>query len=386
MFNSEELPRLREVVRGRALADKKLLEDLCAEVRSLVPAVRTIKPRATTAISLVASDGGNNRLVFDPFYIQLIRVVDSYGKQLCLDAVSPTTDLDELAAAQFNSDGTARTALGRMMLDLGVKPPTLHNLSPMIPDAKVARENPSAVAPSWVLVYRDLCEWAVLYEQICHRRFATDTLIVRDGLLRSKIFRGDYFIRLRDWVKDAIARILREDHRRVYLVGIAKRSKVLERYNLAMAIEHVLPGGEARYVPIPREMEARAYVWPEYARGEETEGGGEAPKFVAGSMFFVRFGRRSGDPVWTIDLLSSQVDQAAEIFGYLLADAIEGFPVPFYPRSLQKAHECAQIVDLDVDIFQDEILAAIRQLLPSDRRQVLDEMRLQTDVSERRYG
>src|SRR5439155_25342845 len=52
------------------------------------------------------------------------------------------------------------------------------------------RETPDEVSPSWVLVYRDLCEWAALYECICYRSFATDTLMVRDGLLRSKLFRG----------------------------------------------------------------------------------------------------------------------------------------------------------------------------------------------------
>jgi hypothetical protein len=94
-----------------------------------------------------------------------------------------------LSAAQFNADGSPKTALGQMMADLGVK--TLTDLSHMIPDGEKTRKEPHKVSPSWVLVYRDLCEWAVLYERICYNKFATDTLIVRDGLLRSKLFRGD---------------------------------------------------------------------------------------------------------------------------------------------------------------------------------------------------
>jgi len=386
MFEPDELPLLRNAIRERAFGDRKLLDVLREEVRCLSASVKTIKPRSTTAVSLVASDGGNNKLVFDPFYIQLVRVVDSYGKQLFLDAISPTTDLDDLSKAQFHSDGSPKTALGKIMQDLSVEPPTLHQLSHMIPDAEKVRNNPDAVPPSWVLVYRDLCEWAALYERVCYRTFATDTLLVRDGLLRSKLFRGEYFIEFRKKIEAAIRKIYEDDHRRVFLVGIAKHSKVLTRYNLAMSIEGIFPSGEAKYVRVPREMEARAYVWPEYARGAEREGeAGEAPKFVAGDMFFVRFGPKTSDPIWTVDTLSSQSSQASEIFGYLLADAIDGFPIPFYPRCLQKAHEHAQIVGFDLDILQDEVFCAVRNLLPDDQKDVIEAMRLQGDVAGRRY-
>jgi hypothetical protein len=205
MFDIEKLPELKRAIGTRVHADKKLLDELRDEVHSFACEVRIIKPRSTTAVSLVASDGGNNKLTFDPFYIQLVRVMDSYGKQLCLDAVSPTTDTEELSKNQFNSDGSPRTALGKMMIGLGVEPPTLNKLSYMIPDGRTIREKPDEISPSWVLNYRDLCEWAVLYERICHDSFATDTLIVRDGLLRSPIFRGEFFMTWRKKVEVSIA-------------------------------------------------------------------------------------------------------------------------------------------------------------------------------------
>ncbi len=384
MFDPDNLPQIRDSVRSCAEADRRILDQLREEVRSFAGDVRVIKPRSTTAVSLVASDGGNNRLTFDPFYVQLVRVVDSYGKQLCLDAVSPTTDTDELSKAQFGTDGRPCTALGRMMADLGKR--SLHELSHMIPEGKLIREEPHKAKTSWVLVYRDLCEWAVLYDRICYHTFATDTLIVRDGQLRSKLFRGELFIEWRRRVEAAIERVHREDRRRVYLVGLAKHSKVLSRYQLAMAIENTFPPGDARYVRVPRELEAKAYVWPEYARGEEAEEeGGEAPKFVAGDMYLVRFGARAGDPVWAVDIFTPQSAQAPEIFGYLLADAIDGFPVPFYPRCLQKAHEHAEVVDFDLEILQDEIFLAIRNLLPRGKQDAIEAFRLNPDPSGRRY-
>ncbi|MCD1293522.1 hypothetical protein CUJ83_00740 [Methanocella sp. CWC-04] len=385
MFDTDEIPNLRESISKRIFADKKLLEDLRNEVRPLVSDVQIIRPRTATSISLVASDGGNNQLVFDPFYVQLVRVVDSYGKQLCLDVISHTTDTDKLSEEQFNSDGTPRTALGRMMIDLGVEPLLLSELSYMIPPGRKIRENPEQISPSWVRVYRDLCEWAVLYEKICFQEFATNTLLVRDGLLRSLIFRDKYTQKWRKNVEEAIDRILKKDRKKVFLVGIAKHSKVYTRYQLALALEEIMPAGEARFVRVPRELEAKSYQWEEYAQGAEIEDTGKVPRFVAGDMYLVRFGPMSNDPVWAVDLFSKQSPQASEIFGYLLSDAINGFPIPYYPRCLQQAHEHAQIVQFDYDILQDQIFNSIRDTIAHNKRGVMDALQLKYDVANRRY-
>jgi len=386
MIDPGEIPELRRVIREAMNRDKQLLDELRSEIDTLSADVKVIRPRTNTAVSMVASDGGNNKLVFDPFHIQLVRVVDSYGEQLCLDTVTPTTDTDILSKNQFYEDGTPKTDLGRMMVDLGVKPLKLNQLSPMIPKGELIRERPSDVSPSWVLVYRDLCEWAALYVRVCYKDAGSDTIIVRDGQLRSKLFRGDYFITLRKLLEQSIEQTRQIKKRKVFVVGIAKGSKVLDRYNLAMTLEGLFSAGSPRYVRVPRELEAKAYIWPEYARGAEVENEeGEAPKFVAGDMYFVRFGSRSGDPIWTVDILSSQSKEADEVFGYLLADAICGFPIPFYPRCLQKAHEYASIVDFDLDILQDEVFDALRNIVKGREAAAFEAIRFQSDFLYRRY-
>lgn len=382
MFDPEELSGLKIAIQAQTENDRRLLDELREDVRALKPHVRVIRPRSTTAVSLVASDGGNNKLVFDPFFLQLVRVVDSYGKQLCLDVVSPSTDTDVVTSRQFNDDGSPATALGRLMLDLGVT--SLHELSPPIPPPGTS---PDDINPGWVVTYRDLWEWAVLYERICYHSFGTDTLIVRDGLLRSKIFRGDLFAQgMMKKIASAIERIYQVDKRRIYLVGLAKKTKLHARYQLLMALENVLPSGEPRFVPVSREFERKNYKWEEYARGMGDVGQqGELGKFVAGGMYFVRFGKHSGDPVWVADVFEPQIPQAPEIFGYLLADAVNGFPVAHYPRCLQQAHEYAQIVDFDLDILQDTVYDAVRKLLPAGHRGILDAVQLSVDMASRRY-
>lgn len=380
MFEPHQLEAIRGAIERQTDADRAVLESLRQDVdQHLKPSI-AIRPHSATAVSLVASDGGNNKLVFDPFSMQLVRVVDSHGNQLFLDVVSPTTDPDELLARHKE---VADDPLALLMDDLGLA--SLNKLSPMIPKSETVREAPDDISPSWVLVYRDLCEWAVLYQRITQSIWGSHTLIVRDGLLRSKIFAGTTFVTIRDQIVTAIERH-RERNIKLFLVGIAKHSQVLARYRLALALQHAMPAEQPRYIPVPREIEEKVYKWKEYAVGREDQvEGGEKAKFVAGSLYLARFGTGVHDPVWAVDLLETQVDEASEIFGYLLADAREGFPVPFYPRCLQLAHEHAQVVGFDMDILQDTVLESARGLIETEEQKTFDAIRLSPDVSGRRY-
>jgi hypothetical protein len=372
--------QLKEAIAECIGADQGVLDALRDEIRGLKNLTRRIQPRATTSISLVGTDGGNNQLQFDPFLIQLIRVVDSSNNEYCIEAVSPTTPTHKLDLRQFNEDGTPRSALGEMMAFLEVD--SLPKLSPMIRPVKTG----APVSPSWVQVYRELVEWAILFS-ILKKDFGTDTLIVCDGLLRSKVFAGDLFHRLLEGINSRIDEQWRRSRRRIYLAGVAKHSKVLSRYRLAMALEGVLQTDYPAFVEVPRDVEERAYIWSEFARGaDQMKEGGEINKFVGGKMFLVKFGAHCRDPIWPIDVFEPQKDKAQEILGSMLADAVNGFPVPHYPRCLQKAHENAALVDFDFDILQDFIYEGVRDSLGVDAA-TLDVFQLQdADPAQRRYG
>jgi len=378
MIEPESLDVLRKGLQERIREDSRLLDELRQEVRPLRDKVVRIQPRSTTAISLVGTDGGNNRIEFDPFMVQLIRVVDSSRNEYWLEAVTPTSDIGRMSERHVGPDGKGLTPLGRMMEHVGAR--HLWDLSPMIP------QPPREAKPSWVQVYRELTEWAIVFSLVRERHFGTDTVIMLDGFLRSKVFAGELFVKFRRGLLEGIEEQMKKNRRRLYLVGVAKHSKVLQRYRLAMALEGVLRQEYPCYVEVPRDLEAKAYVWSEYARGDEREAeGGEANKFVAGKMFFVKFGRRPHDPIWPVDLLIQQAGEAQRIIGYMLADAEEGFPVPFYPRCLQQAHENAALVDFDMDILQTQIIDAVRSALGT-HCDVLDELQLlDADPSGRRY-
>jgi hypothetical protein len=375
MFEAAELPELRRLIADQVERDSAELNRLLAQLRVVKGEVRTIMPRRGTSIALMAADGGNNRVTFNPFYLQIVRIVDSVGKQLCLDVVSPSTDIGELSRKQFWPDAAGQIKpLGRLMRALGVD--HLAGLSPMM----------TGESASWVWVYRELCEWATLFDLISHRDFAHDTLIVYDGLLRSPRFRGDLFIRMYQLLRERIEQVRRIDRRRIWLVGVAKSSQVLENYRLAMSLSGLFERGSPCFVPVPYEMQKQVYRHDEYIRSpDDIRTGRENRQYNIGAMHFVRFGSRSGDPVWTVDLLECQKSDAQTVFGYLLDDAIAGFPVPFYPNCLQQADRYSRVADLDLDIVEQALVDAVRQQVGRDRAPIIDELRLATDVAARRY-
>lgn len=262
MLDVSTIETLKRLMRESMEKDSILLNTLRDEIRPLKNMTKRIFPRTTTSISLVGTDGGNNRLVFDPFIVQVIRVVDSSDNQYYMDVITPTTPIKDLNNKIISRDGNQYDALADMMEYLGAK--DLTELSPMIHD------NPPGepVNASWVQVYRELIEWATLFSILRGKDFGTDTLIVFDGLLRSKVFSRDLFLKLRKGIDDAIEDQRKKSRRNIYVAGVAKHSKVLERYQLAMFIEGVMSNNYPCYVEIPREIEAKAYVWAEYAKDD----------------------------------------------------------------------------------------------------------------------
>ena len=365
---------LTDRIAQRIAQDRRLLDTLRAEIAPLKDQVHRIQPRTVTSIAFVGTDGGNNQLWFDPFLVQIVRVVDSSNNSYAVDVITPESDTRELSQRHMDDAGSE---LGKLMRLLEVE--SLWKLSPMIPAPGSANRS-----PSWVQVYRELTEWATMLHLLRDRTYGTDTIIVFDGLLRSKVFSGMLFQKLRSEFDGAI-KSHEKEKRRIHLAGIAKHSKVLDRYQLVMALEGVLTTKYPAYLEVPRAIEAKAYVWPEYARGDENNDGGEANKFVGGKMFLVKFGPGAHDPVWPVDIFEPQVRDAPVVIGSLLADAINGFPVPYYPRCLQKAHENAALVDFDYDVMQDEIYKGIRRALGAEAP-ALDAFLLRTaDVAARRY-
>jgi hypothetical protein len=376
MLDEDAIDEYRARIDEAVDASRGVLDEALADASGLVGDFKTLRPRAQQMVSL-ASDGGHSRIEVNPFNLFVVRVVDSNGNQIMADVVVPHMDTRELSRDQFDSAGAPQTPLGYLMRDLDVK--FLSQLTPMIKDVPDTN--------GWVIVYRDLCEWAALYHRLVYDTPTAPTVYVKDGLLRTKIFAGALLIEMGKKIEEACDRWYRERNVRVSLAGVAKHTEISEHYRLAFGIVGGLPVGYPVWAPIPLTLQEKVYTWPEYVREpDDLRAGIEDPKFNIGAMHFVRFGPGEGDRLWTADVLHSQRHHAEEVIAALTADAQDGFPVAHYPLSLQKADEFAQVAGFDRELLTEFMKDAIRERLPSGRDFILDAMQLDVDVASRRYG
>lgn len=349
------------------------------EIKPLLGNERRLHRRTANALAMVASDGGNSQMVFDPFIISVVQIVDSQRNlHYPPEIITAYVGFDELWKRHFDNNIKPKSCLGKLMYDLGVF--SLEELSYSFNEQK-RREKPLA----WIRDYRELIEWACLYEILSTKDFSTDTILLFDGLLRSFAFRETLFNKFAQLIANHLKRIYRERKRKVYLAGLAKRSKFLDRYRLAMFLEGVMRVNYPACIEIPPEIERKVYRNLQYTLAEQGETQETTIHHSMGRMFLVKFGSYEADPIWPVDIFFAHVDEGYKIIEALLNDALDGFPIPLYPLSLQKAHEYASIVDLDYRILQDIIMKEITASLgaPED---VVEKFCMQDlRVADRRY-
>lgn len=386
MLTEENLERARKELARIVENDMHRLDELRVLIRKHGRPSR-IQARSATSISFVGTDGGHNVTGVNPFLAQLMRVVDSNNHEYWLEVVSSSTKLHDLDELHAKSD----SPLDRLMNALG-----LNSLAKV---ARVFHQQTDELPPSWIQVYRHITEWAVLYS-LLEERFASDTLIVWDGPLRTKVFAPGVFKKLVELIDAQIRRHYQERRRRIYIAGVTKNSKVLEKFRLAVGLEGTMRQSFPCYLELSGELINKAIEWDEYLSDRErqsaaaarAEASGSADiravkhdKYSAGQMYFVKFGARPSDPIWAADIWESQAGDAQAIFGYLLNDAVAGFPVPMFPMCLQKAYSNAALVDFDMDLFHHSLRDALRTAL-GDGKPILDRLALQVnDPASQRY-
>ena len=358
-----DLEELRAKVAAAYQADDPLLQKFRGYAKRLKDNIRPLRTYSVNAVSFVAADGGDNRLVFNPAIVELVRIVDSRGNQCALDAVASTASLQELEERAKTGNPKGVLPLQKLCSDLGLK---LSQLSYLLGGMGKPGKSTGAMR-----CYRDIVEWAVLYDLVTNPslQWGGDTILVRDGLLRTKSFKRDVFpvidMKLR-------AGISAHEQRNVKLslVGVAKQSAVLGRLAVALEIEGTFHRGFPCYVQVDDDIEEDCYnfdrTWLDTYETTEPGDDGRRLYHSFGKMFLVKFGDSPLDPVWPVDVAEWQVDEAGKIIGQLVVDAQQGFPIPDYPMSIQRAHDFAKITGLEIEVLQDLLMRGICQGLTGE--------------------
>ncbi len=168
MIEPESHERLRREIGERIRDDQGLLDALRAEIRPLRRQVQRIQARTTTSISLVGTDGGNNSASVRP-----IPCPARPCRRLEQQRVLPRSDHadDERSRAQRRAvstdEASRRQRSASMMRFLGVD-----DLPRLTPHDPVRHGRCDQEVPSWVQVYRELVEWAVLFSILRKRTSA----------------------------------------------------------------------------------------------------------------------------------------------------------------------------------------------------------------------
>ena len=363
-FNLDEL---RAKVVAAYKADDPVLQKFRTYARRLRDKIKPLRTYSVNAVSFVSSDGGDNRLTFNPAIVELVRVVDSRGNQCVLDAVASTATLQDIED-RARSGTNLVPQLHRLCSDLGKQ---VHELSYLIRGIGTPGKSTGAMR-----CYRDIVEWAVLYDLITSPslQWGGDTILVRDGLLRTKSFTRSVFPeidrRLRQGIDTHAGRNVS-----LSLVGVAKQSAVLGRLAVALELEAVFHKEFPCYVQVDSDIEADCYnfdhTWLDTYETTDVDEKGQKLYQSLGRMFLVKFGDRPLDPVWPVDVAEWQTGNVDKVLGQLAIDAQQGFPIPDYPMCIQRAHDFAKLTGLEVEVLQDLLVEGMCRLLTPDESERL---------------
>jgi len=366
------LDALRQKVLSAYKVDDPLLKKFREYARRLSANVRPLRTYSVNAVSFVSADGGDNRLTFNPAVVELVRVVDSRGNQCALDAIASSADSRELNERIKPNNPSLVEPLQRLCNDLAV---AVTDLSYLFKGMGDPDKNTGAIR-----CYRDVVEWAVLYDLITNpaMQWGGDTILIRDGLLRTKSFKREIFPQIDQKIRDGITR---HQDRNVCLslVGVAKQSAVLGRLAVALELEASFHKPYPCFVEVPEDVEADCYnfdlTWLKTYETADPQDDGKKLYQSLGKMYLAKFGDRPFDPVWPVDVAIWQVPNVEKILGQLTVDAQQGFPIPDYPMSIQKAHDFAKLTGLEVEILQDLLMEGITQNLTLDESERLLRMK-----------
>jgi hypothetical protein len=211
-------------------------------------------------------------------------------------------------------------------------------------------------------MFRELLEWGAILKLMSEE--SKPHIVIRDGLLRSVPISTKIFEALK---------IALEDASRQYghlLVGVAKRSGVINYLSLILSIDDSLPKGKLAFIQISKELEKEAtppnYRWM-ISRS-------------MGDLVLARLAENT-NAIYPIDIPIWEKDSMEYILQCLSKDAEGSFPSPGYPFSLVLAHRYARIGGFEIQMMERMLIDELKNRDPNMADHVLRQMMLGKKLS-----
>lgn len=330
MYRELNLDSYSQEIKEAVKEEIPKLEDMRRLFKNLK--VQELGYRPCYAIAPVATDGGENRLTLEPMNIEILRVVDSEGRERIQKIVPLTSD-----PKIFKNLFEKMDILSRFLQKLSI---SYEDISYFLPTEKKANEEINIRGA--VRTFRDIVEWAVLLDMAWEPE-RTKILLIRDGLLRSKSMKENTVNKLAESFKKAY------EEKGSLLVGVAKKARVLSYYSLAMTLEGTFDRSYPCFCEIPEEVERVSYNYAASWLGKRN----------FGDLYFVKLTENPRGLILPVEIPSWLRSRRKEILEYLAETAKVSFPVIGYPDPLIKAHENAVLNGLEMEILASKLINEI---------------------------
>lgn len=296
--------------------------------------------RQCLAVAPVATDGGENRITFDPLNVEILRVADSEGREHIQKFV-PLGGSPLQFEEAFRSIPVLVEFLERLSIPY-------EKLSYFLPksikgDAKDIETTDEDIR-KYLRSFRDIIEWAVVLD-LAYSGERVKMLVIRDGLLRSKSMSTPAMLALAKAFENAYIET------GSMVVGVAKRSKVLSYLSLALTLEGTLRKPYPCFLEVPRELEEECYNFAgTWMQGQ-----------AFGKMHLVKLAEGQDTQIFPVDIPEWLLPKRKEVLEYLAETAKASFPTPGYPQPLVRAHENANLRGLEMTVLGDLLIRAVAE-------------------------
>jgi hypothetical protein len=347
-FTKDRLARLR---RSLELALNQEWPQLSLTQKKLTahhpkPIGTSVGLRSLPVIATVATDGGENRLSLEPIRLQVVRVADSLGEIYFEEFIAQSLKPEEIVRFFFQSNERLQRFVSYLQLDW----------QQLLPQSDFQRSH-------LLSMLRELMEWAALLKLASQ---PPAKLLIRDGLLRSVMLTDLVFQRIGEKFESLT---FMHGH---LLVGVAKRSRVINYLSVALGLNESFADGEPAYIFVPAELEREAapaqYRW--------------IGSRAMGWLHIARLDRGENVPLLPVDVAIWQRDRVDEAMSLLHESGRGSFPIRGYPQALVQAHEHAHVGGLEIEMLESMLLDQISNRDPAVARTARHLMLLGKQLNE----